>query len=99
MGTKFTDGEWVVKQNPEFPTLHQIWSEQREGGFPVYIAKTCYAIQSEANAKLIASAPDMYNALESIINYWNTPQKATLSMENHFEHIIEIAEKALKKAK
>lgn len=27
----------------------------------------------EADMKLIASAPDMFEALQNIVNYWNTP--------------------------
>lgn len=56
----------------------------------------CCNREEHANAKIIAAAPDMLQALQSIVDYWNTPQKG--SMNDHMNHIFEIAEKAIKKA-
>lgn len=54
--------------------------------------------EAEANAKLIAAAPDMLEALQSIIEYWNTPQSGSLSLHDHITHSLYLAEKAINKA-
>ena len=65
METKFTKGEWEFVKDETYPTLHQIWNKtySRDSILPTYIARTCYAIQSEANAKLIAASPEMFGCL------------------------------------
>lgn len=63
MKNKFTEGNWKIKQDTSFPTLHQIWNDVNSEDAPTYIARTCYAPKSEANAKLIASAPEMLDQL------------------------------------
>jgi hypothetical protein len=54
--------------------------------------------ESLANAQLIAAAPEMLKALQSIVEYWNTPQKGNLSLNDHVEHSLKLAEKAINKA-
>ena len=71
METKFTEGNWIVKQNQEFPTLHEIWSGENRGEVPTFIAKTCYAPRSEANANLISAAPDLFEACERALQVLN----------------------------
>lgn len=44
--------------------LHLIWSNSP---FPCLVAKTCSAITSEANAMLIAAAPEMLDMLEETL--------------------------------
>jgi hypothetical protein len=45
---------------------------------------------------LIAAAPDLLEALKSIVDYWNTQQKG--SMNDHITHSLKLAEAAIKKA-
>jgi hypothetical protein len=54
------------------------------------------SIEASANAKLIAAAPEMLQALQSIIEYWDNPQKGSLN--DHIEHSLKIAELVIKKA-
>lgn len=54
--------EWVIQS--EENGLHTIWMEMTPEDMPVLIARTCYAIQSEANATLIAAAPDLLEACQ-----------------------------------
>jgi hypothetical protein len=51
-----------------------------------------------ADSLLIAAAPDMYAALESIAEYWNGNHNDT-AMADACEHAVETALEALKKAK
>jgi hypothetical protein len=66
MGTKFTKGEWkindinIVAENGE--TICQVYD-----GFPTHISKMNMEIV-EANAKLIAAAPEMIKLLVKISN-------------------------------
>jgi hypothetical protein len=59
----YTPGKWEVIKDSEHP-LHGIWSDDE---VPTYIARTCFAPNSEANAKLIAAAPELLEALQEII--------------------------------
>lgn len=68
MNNKHTDGDWKVIQDENYPTLHQIWNDVNSDDIPTYIARTCYAPRSEANAKLIAAAPKMLEALQNLEN-------------------------------
>ena len=47
--------------------------------------------------KLEAAAPEMYEALEHILEYWNRDRNGS-AMHDALWHIIETAEEALKKA-
>ena len=59
-----TPEPWVVKPHGEHPELHTIWRGLT--GFETLIARTCFAPASEANARLIAAAPDMEKAIVAI---------------------------------
>ena len=68
MNNKHTDGDWKVIQDETYPTLHQIWTDVNSDDMPTYIARTCYAPRSEANAKLMAASPKMLEALQNLEN-------------------------------
>lgn len=71
---KGTKGEWVIQQDSQYPTLHGIWSK----GPNTYIARTCFAPSSEANAKLIAAAPDLLEALQTVLEGDRDPSQFTI---------------------
>ena len=56
----------------------------------------CESIGSTEKAKLIAAAPDLLEALQSIVKYWNTPQQG--SMNDHIDHSLKLAQAAIEKA-
>jgi len=62
METKHTPGPWNYEKI-EDSTLHYILGKDGE----VLVGRTSYALKSEANAKLIASAPDLLEALMSLL--------------------------------
>jgi len=51
----------------------------------------------EANARLLAAAPDLLDALEHIIEYWNRDRNDH-AMHDALWHIIETADAAISKA-
>ena len=62
MEFKGTKGKWVVDEDSTYP-VHQIWSGA------IYIAKTCFAPSSKANALLISKAPEMLEMLKEVIDW------------------------------
>ncbi len=89
MKNKFTQGEWCVVKDSTYPTLHQIWNKTFQGNIPTYIARTCYAPRSEANAKLIAAAPDLLEATIGLVN------SLPIGFNNEY---VQYAKAAIKKA-
>jgi hypothetical protein len=55
-------------------------------------------VEYNSNAVLISTAPKLLEALQNIVDYWYSPQKGNLSMYDHMNHILEVAEKAIEKA-
>lgn len=66
MSKKFTKGPWKAAYDPQLRALIQIYST--EAHLPVAVLPDRGTVESmpeiEANANLIAAAPDMYEALE-----------------------------------
>jgi hypothetical protein len=91
METKFTKGEWILNNNSCTIIFENDCS--RDGEIDII----AHCEEAIANAKLVAAAPDMYNALEHIIEYWNRDRNDE-AMHDALWHIIETAEKALEKA-
>ena len=52
----------------------------------------------KANAKLIAAAPELLEALKSITEYWDTANNDNLSLHDHVRHSLKLAESAINKA-
>lgn len=78
MTTQHTPGPWVIAKNADYPTLHSIWHFNAGIGIPTLIAKTCYAIRSQANANLIASSPELLEALELALGWIDAVPKDTV---------------------
>lgn len=113
METKFTKGNWELhernitcnskliitcwytKKIDDEPLEGESWLDCRER--TKEDRRIHYEVEPQANAKLVAAAPDMYEALEHIIEYWNRDRNDE-AMHDALWHIIETAEKAIKKA-
>lgn len=66
----FTPGPWGVdaddKLNPDRAYgITQTWTDEDESG-TVVIAEVCHGPTAEADARLIAAAPDLYHALQGL---------------------------------
>lgn len=85
MNTKFTKGEWIAKTTG-FDGIKFGLVYIEGGGFDISGAPDC-----EANAHLIAAAPDMYKLLEDFKSF---------AVRQGWDHVlINDAEKLLKKAR
>ena len=70
MSEKFTNGPWTAKYDPQLRALIQIYNT--EDGVMVAVLPdrgTIAMSEIEANANLIAAAPDLYEALETTCEY------------------------------
>lgn len=102
MEAKHTPGPWNLK-NPtaKYAAYNNLWfciieSEDRR------IIQKIYGRskeEAEANAKLIAAAPDLLNNLESLIlSIMAHPDYASGEEGDEWHDLIEIAEETIKKA-
>lgn len=62
----FTPGPWEVQTDALETKLHTIW--HRRDGF-ILVARTCFAPNSEANARIIAAAPRLLEALQRLADF------------------------------
>jgi len=67
--TKFTPGPWFVKRQNPSPTTGE-W--MIAGSKPGYLAeiRDCGSGDVQANAHLIAAAPELYNFVEEYLEAW-----------------------------
>ena len=68
MKTKHTPGPWIVKQVPQdrYVTDLHVARQDNEGSYVAIIDKVFNSQSATANARLIAAAPEMLEALEKI---------------------------------
>ena len=98
MDAKHTPGPWWTKREG-FST---VYVEARiEGGWIQEVA-ACGPTeagqeQQEANARLIAAAPELLEALKEIADYWNRGRN-DMAMHDACWHAIHTAEEAIAKA-
>lgn len=73
METKFTKGEWFVSEETHTIPISTIISCRIDDGInPSFDLDICHVLpkigRKKANAKLIAAAPDLLEALDDLIN-------------------------------
>ena len=86
---KFTKGPWKVSK-----TGLTVFDPT---GRVVAALEWRKAEERKATAQLIAAAPEMYQTLENIVEYWNRDRNDK-AMHDALWHIIEAAQEALTKA-
>ena len=104
MEKKFSQGEWSIEEDSTYNGIHFILCESELSHIPQLVARTCFAPDSIANARLIAAAPELLNALISVLNIMNDSEgvagyhlNGDIAKWDEFEEIKQ-AEQAIKKA-
>ena len=91
---KFTKGPWTAKYDPQLRALIQIYST--EDRIMVAVLPDRGTVEAmpeiEANANLIAAAPDMYEALEEVWRILDSTMP--LSRDNGADRIKRVLRKA-----
>lgn len=101
MGAKFTKGKWEALITDKHRQLVDIASEKGVIARSFYgdIEPIVTEQEAESNAKLIAAAPDLFKALNSIVlSVKSHPDYVFGKDEDEWHDIISISEKAIKKA-
>ena len=109
METKFTKGEWTFYETPNYhkPECSRIEVSSRDSSLLICkVQNSGYIAEDEglANAKLIAAAPELLEALISVLNIMNDSDgvagyhlNGDIASWGEFEEIKQ-AEQAIKKA-
>ena len=101
MTTKYTPGPWFVWEGGVYAGMPKV---KKRGYLKGYDAKICAtddmygtARARKANARLIAAAPDLLEALQNIAEYWNQGQNEA-AMADACWHAIHTARAAIARA-
>ena len=97
--SKHTPGPWVVVgSRTKYVEARLVGSLMQEvAACGPTLADEGYGQQQEANARLIAAAPDLLEALQDIAEYWNQDQNEA-AMADACWHAIHTARAAIAKA-
>ena len=104
METKFTKGEWVFYETPNYhkPECSRIDVSSRESSLWICnVQNNGYIAEDEglANAKLISAAPELLNRLNSLVLSVKAHPNYIFGEEGDEWHdIVGLAEEAIKKA-
>lgn len=94
MQVNYTKGPWRFHENGD--GSYTILTEDNKWVIAFIQNGEKWNEEQIATAKLIAAAPDLLEALQIIVEYWNTPQEG--SMNDHIDHSLKLATAAIKKA-
>ena len=96
MNTKFTQGQWIVCHSSDNEPYIGIERLGQNAAVIASLQFTDFSKESEANAKLIATAPELLNACISVKK---TIQDVWDQMPEPIRHsMIEVLDRAIKKA-
>lgn len=99
MEKKFSQGEWSIEENDTYNGIRFIWCESELSHIPKLVARTCFAPDSIANAKLIAAAPELLYRLNSLVLSVKAHPDYQFGEEGDEWHdIVSLAEETIKKA-
>lgn len=86
---EFTKGEWKATQSPESKLWHVEANQQYICTLPPL---------SEANARLISSAPELYEACQRVVEDYKNAKRGQVIYEDHWTWAVNQLAIALAKA-
>lgn len=92
----YKPGSWHVEHHPNGYHVKYGW-EQKHPLLPNSLGTTLVRVSEEDDARLIAAAPDLYEALREIAE-WGTPYSVEDEEQTEYGAIKTIARAALAKA-
>ena len=94
----FTKGPWEIVPDPD-SVWYYVHIVDGEGGDVAAVYRRSEPAEGPANARLMAAAPDLLEALQTIVNGWDrSPQSAGAGLEATFYDGIEQAKAAIARA-
>jgi hypothetical protein len=96
--TKFTEGEWVAEYCTKIPR-HDEDTGYKQLGLSIPYKPVCPVEEHEANVRLMAAAPELYEALEAFLKWtseWALAEGKGIQMQ---DDIVSAARAALAKAR
>lgn len=96
MKTKFTKGEWVVTEKTEFNSYKYTFVEC--GYKRISTVYDTWQVSGQANAKLIAAAPDLFKALTLLLDEFESEIEDAMHLTADNIPAIVYAKAAIKKA-
>lgn len=90
---KFTQGEWSVSDQREIDGIDYDYSIVDDGGWYIAHIENCSLKEDEANAALIAAAPEMYRMLKYLADgvRWGGIQHTDRSLALEIENLLKKA--------
>jgi len=98
METKFTKGEWKILQGKSQRDVFESGRLLATAYNNTVSKQNIFLEEAIANAKLIAAAPDMFNALEELLAQVKQFTAGNIGEQDYFRDEISNAKKAIKKA-
>jgi len=86
MTQKHTAGSWEIRGKPEYGRDYERWKVLvHTGEVSFVLACAPYVAEAEANARLIAAAPDLLEALKALVE---AAQSTRYETETHYDQEI-----------
>ena len=94
--TKHTPGPWFTCEQVKQPHPHALVGIGNGSTHVAYVSVTpANAFEADANARLIAAAPDLLDACESVIDWWEEHENDGQVIPGHIQACMAAVKKAI----